>query len=82
MIADSFGDAIGADFTEFAGQVWLLRMNLALHSPPAPIAALAIAGFRPDAIVIVYHDAGALALDEASRLSLAATTAILQAGQP
>ena len=82
VIADSFGDAIGASFIEFGGQVWLLRMNLALHTPPAALAAVAIAGFRPDAIVIVYHDAGALALDEASRLSLAAATAILRAGQP
>ena len=80
VMADSFGDEMGGDFTEFAGKVWLLRMNLGLARPPAVLARLAIRDFAPQAIVIVYHDAGALALDAPSRLSLEAATAILRAG--
>ena len=70
LIADSFGDEIGGDFSEYAGQVWLVRMNLALVTPAAPLAA-AIASFHPDAVIALYHDAGALALDPASQASLA-----------
>jgi hypothetical protein len=79
VIADSFGDAIGGDFTEYAGQVWVLRMNLALDANPAALAALAIHHFAPDAIVIVYHDAGALGIDGPATRSLGAVTAILRA---
>jgi hypothetical protein len=79
VVADSFGDEIGGDFTEFAGQVWLLRMNLALARPPDALADLAIRHFAPDAIVIVYHDASALALDGPSRQSLEATTSLFRA---
>ena len=82
VVADSFGDAVAGDFIEFAGQVWLLRMNLALAEPPGAVADVAIRRFKPDAVIVVYHDAGALGLDPASRLSLAAATAILEAGQP
>lgn len=71
VIADSFGDEIGGDFSEYAGQVWLVRMNLAITDPPD------LRVFRPDAVVVVYHDAGALALDAASQASLAAAARLL-----
>ena len=71
VIGDSFGDEIGGDFSEYAGTVWLVRMNLAMAHPPS------LAAFHPDAIVVVYHDAGALALDAASQASLAAATRLL-----
>ena len=72
VIGDSFGDEIGGDFSEYAGTVWLVRMNLAMAHPPA------LAALHPDAIVVVYHDAGALALDAASQASLAAATTLLR----
>ena len=75
-MADSFGDEIGGDFAEFAGTVWLLRMNLAVGSPPDALAA-ALRGFGPDAVVALYHDAGALALDGASQNSLALAARLL-----
>ena len=82
LIADSFGDEIGGDFSEYAGQVWLVRMNLALVTPAPPLAA-AIRAFRPDAVVVLYHDAGALALDPASQASLALAARLLaDAGLP
>ncbi len=79
VVADSFGDEIGGDFSEFAGQVWLLRMNLALAETPGALADVAIRRFAPDAIVVVYHDAGALALDVPARMSLEAATALFRA---
>ena len=75
VIADSFGDEIGGDFSEYAGQVWLVRMNLAVETPDA--VATALRSFHPDAIVVVYHDAGALALDLPSQNSLALTARLL-----
>jgi hypothetical protein len=81
VIADSFGDEIGGDFSEYAGQVWLVRMNLAVETPDAVAAALRT--FHPGAIVVVYHDAGALALDLASQNSLALAARLLgDAGLP
>ena len=76
LLADSFGDEIGGDFAEFAGTVWLVRMNVALVDPAPPIAA-AIRGFHPDAVIVAYHDAGALALDAASQTSLAIAARLL-----
>ncbi len=82
LLADSFGDEIGGDFAEYAGTVWLVRMNVALVTPAGPIAT-AISGFHPDAIVVAYHDAGALALDPASQTSLAIAARLLaDAGLP
>lgn len=81
VIADSFGDEIGGDFSEFAATVWLVRMNLAMLTPEAVVAALA--GYRPDAIICVYHDAGALALDPPSQASLALAARLVgEAGLP
>ena len=71
VLGDSFGDEIGGDFSEYAGLVWLVQMNVALAQPPD------LAGFHPDAIVVVYHDAGALALDGASQASLALAARLL-----
>ena len=82
VMADSFGDDIGVDFTEFAGTVWLLRMNFALNDKPDAVAQKVIRDFKPGAIVIVYHDAGALGIDPVAQMSLRAATAILAAGQP
>ena len=82
VMADSFGDDIGVDFTEFAGSVWLLRMNYALRDQPGPVADKVIHDFKPEAIVIVYHDAGALGVDPVAQMSVRAATAILAAGQP
>ncbi len=76
VLADSFGDELAGNFSEFAGQVWLVRMNLAMLDPPAPLAA-AIHGFQPTGIIVAYHDAGALALDPASQGSLAAVATLL-----
>ncbi len=76
LLADSFGDEIGGDFAEFAGTVWLVRMNVALVDPEPPIAA-AIKGFHPDEVIVAYHDAGALALDAASQTSLAIAARLL-----
>ena len=76
VLADSFGDELAGNFSEFAGQVWLVQMNVALLAPPAPLAA-AIHGFRPTGIIVAYHDAGALALDPASQGSLAAVATLL-----
>ncbi len=76
LIADSFGEDLAANFSEFAGQVWFVRMNTALAAPEAPLAA-ALAGFHPDAVVVAYHDAGALALDGASQASLALAARLL-----
>ena len=76
LIADSFGDEIGGDFAEFAGTVWLVRMNLVLVTPPGPLAT-ALRGFDPDSVIVAYHDAGALALDGASQASLAAAAKLL-----
>jgi hypothetical protein len=77
VIGDSFADEIGGDFSEYAGTVWLVRMNLALANPPA------LGGLHPDAIVAVYHDAGALALDPGSQASLALAARLVgEAGLP
>ena len=82
LIADSFGDEVAGDFSEFAGQVWLVRMNLALVTP-APAIASAIRMFQPEAVIVLYHDAGALALDPASQASLALAASLLaDAGLP
>ena len=82
LVADSFGDEIGGDFSEVAGQVWLVRMNLALVTPTPPLAA-ALQSFHPDAVVVLYHDAGALALDPPSQASLALAARLLaDAGLP
>ena len=76
VIADSFGDEMAGDFSEYAGQVWLVRMNLALTEPPGLLAPL-LHTFHPDAVVVAYHDAGALALDPASQASLALAATLL-----
>ncbi len=82
LIADSFGDEIGGDFSEYAGEVWLVRMNLALVTP-APALTGAIRAFNADAAIVLYHDAGALALDPASQASLALAARLLaDAGLP
>ncbi len=47
-------------------------MNLAMARPP-DLPALRVR----DAVVVVYHDAGALALDAASQASLAAAARLL-----
>jgi hypothetical protein len=78
VMADSFGDEIGADFIEYVGRVWLLRMNVAIGEPAGLLAATALRTFKPDAIVIVYHDAGTLVLDPGSQASFAALLAILR----
>ena len=75
VIADSFGDEIGGDFSEYAATVWLVRMNLAVEMPAAVTAALQT--FHPEAVVVVYHDAGALALDLPSQNSLALAAKLL-----
>ena len=76
VVADSFGDEMAGDFSEYAGQVWLVRMNLALAEPPSLLAPL-LRSFHPDAVVVAYHDAGALALDAASQASLALAATLL-----
>lgn len=82
ILADSFGDEAAGDFAEFAATVWLVRMNTALVSPLPPLVD-ALRGFHPDAILALYHDAGALALDAPSQLSLAmAARLIRDAGLP
>jgi hypothetical protein len=78
VLADSFGDEIGGDFVEYASKVWLLRMNVAIGMPLAPLAEKALGQFRPDAIIIVYHDDGALALDGGSQASLAGLLNLLR----
>ncbi len=78
VLADSFGDEIAGNFTEYVGQVWLVQMNVAFAQPPAPLADRILRQFRPDAIVIVYHDDGALALDGGSQASLAALLTLLR----
>ena len=78
VIADSFGDELAGDFSEYAGQVWLVRMNLALAVPPASLAPL-LHRFDPSAVVVAYHDAGALALDPTSQASLALAATLLRA---
>ena len=77
VIADSFGDELAGNFTEYGGQVWLVRMNLATVAPPRLLAPL-LHAFRPDAIFVAYHDAGALALDAASQASLALAATLLR----
>ena len=77
VLADSFGDELAGNFSEYAGQVWLVRMNLAMLVRPAPLAA-ALHEFHPTAIIAAYHDAGALALDPASQGSLAAVATLLR----
>ena len=82
LLADSFGDEIGGDFSEFAGQVWLVRMNVAVQDDPAALAA-ALHDYAPTAVIVVYHDAGALALDVSSQTSLALVARLLsQASLP
>lgn len=82
VVADSFGDELAGDFSEYAGQVWLVRMNLAVDTQPVPLAPL-LHRFAPDALVVAYHDAGALALDPASQASLARVATLLtEAGLP
>jgi hypothetical protein len=76
VLADSFGDEIAGNFSEYAGQVWLVRMNILLESPADPVVA-ALRQFHPDAVVVLYHDAGALSLDAASRDSLAIAARLL-----
>ncbi len=71
VIGDSFADEVAGDFAEYAGTVWLVRMNLAMARPPD------LSALRPDAIVAVYHDFGAMGLDAASQASLAATARLL-----
>ena len=81
VIADSFGDEIGGDFSEYAGRVWLVRMNLAVAEQAT--VTQAVRGFNPEAIIVVYHDAGALALDASSQASLAFAAKLLSdAGLP
>ncbi len=77
VLGDSFGDELGQAFSEYAGLVWLVRMDLVVTEPPDPAVAARVRAFHPDAIVIVYHDDGALALDAASQISLAAVQALL-----
>ena len=62
--------------SEFAGQVRLVRMNFALATPRDVLGA-ALAGYGPSAIIILYHDAAALALDGASQASLALAAKLL-----
>jgi hypothetical protein len=82
IIADSFGDEMAGDFSEYAGQVRLVQMNLALSAPPGLLAPT-LHAFRPTALVVLYHDAGALALDGASQASLAlAANLIVDADLP
>ncbi len=76
VIADSFGDEMAGDFSEYAAQVWLLRMNIALETPPILLTPL-LHRFAPDAVIVAYHDAGALALDPASQASLALVASLL-----
>lgn len=76
VFADSFGDAIAGDWSEYAGQVWHVRMNLALASPEPALAA-ALHEVHPDAVIVVYHDFAALALDGASKASLALAARLL-----
>ena len=76
ILADSFGDEVAGDFSEYAGLVWLIRMNIALGTQAAPLSA-AISQFRPDALLVAYHDAGALALDPASQASLALAATLI-----
>jgi 4-hydroxy-L-threonine phosphate dehydrogenase PdxA len=54
----------------------MVRMNILLEMP-ADTVVKALRDIHPDAIVVVYHDAGALALDAASRSSLAITARLL-----
>ena len=81
VMADSFGDESGANFIEYAGRVWLLRMNVAIGEPAGLLAATALRTFKPDAIVIIYHDGSALALDAGSQASLAALGRLLNLGR-
>jgi hypothetical protein len=57
-------------------------MNIALNDPADRVAKIALQDFKPDEIIVIYHDAGALAVNAAARISLKAATAILAAGQP
>jgi hypothetical protein len=76
VLADSFGDEFGGELSEYAANVWLVRMNILLEMPGDSVAK-ALRDIHPDAIVVVYHDAGALALDSASRSSLAISARLL-----
>ncbi len=78
VLGDSFGEALGPALSEYAGLVWLVRMDAVITGPPDPALAARLRAFRPDAIVIVYHDDGALALDVPSQASLAAVQALLR----
>lgn len=76
VLADSFGDELAGNFSEYAGVVWLVRMNLALAAPPGLLAPV-LHAFAPTAIVVAQHDAGALAMDAPSQGSLALVAALL-----
>jgi hypothetical protein len=59
-----------------------VQMNLALSAPPSLLVP-ALRAFQPTSLVVLYHDAGALALDGASQASLAlAATLIADADLP
>lgn len=77
VIADSFGDEMAGDFAEYAGQVRLVQMNVALSAPPG-LLARTLRAFQAAALVVVYHDAGALAVDGASQASLALAAALIE----
>ena len=59
IIADSFGDEIGRDFTEYSPEVWLLSTNSlrALSGyDRAALMQVVLARFRGQRAVLVYHD--------------------------
>jgi hypothetical protein len=59
IIADSFGDEIGRDFSEYSPEVWLLSTNSARALSENDRAALmqaVLARFRGQRVVFVYHD--------------------------
>ncbi len=81
VIADSFGDEIGGDFSRVC-RTGLAGADEPGAGHPSPPIAAAI-GFHPDAVIVAYHDAGALALDAASQASLALAARLLgDAGLP
>lgn len=63
VVADSFGDEIGHDFTEYFAEVWMVHLNTIGSLSPADHAIMAKAllqRFVGDRVVFVVHDAGAL----------------------
>ncbi len=59
VIADSFGDEMAGDFSRICRPGLARADECGPVTPPACLPTLR--GFQPDAVIVAYHDAGALA---------------------